>query len=78
MPKAELGNEDLLGLVELVDRALISLRKLHRAADDGGQHSLEFERRIHCTQHLFQRLELCDGSAELIRACAATPGMFPR
>ena len=76
MPKAEFGNEHLLGFVEFVDRAFIGLRKLHGAADDGGKHGVEFERGIHRAQDFFQRLEFGDGTAEFGGACPATRGSF--
>ena len=67
-PEGRLGDEDLLGVVELVDRAFIGIRQLNGAADDGGQHCLQFERGVHRAQHLLQRLQLSDRSGQLSRA----------
>ena len=64
MPKAALGTKTSSAVVELVDRAFIGLRELHRAADDGGQHGVEIERGIHRAQHFLQRLQFGDRAGQ--------------
>ena len=62
--------ELLARLVEHVDRAGVGARELHRAADDGGEHGFEVERRIDRLGDLAQRPELADRLLQIVGAGA--------
>ena len=66
--KRGFGHEDLLGLVEFVDHALVSLRQQHRTADDGGEHGVEVERGIDRARHFLERLQFADRAGQLVGA----------
>jgi hypothetical protein len=68
--KGGFGHEDLFGLVEFVNRALVGLRELRRAADDGGQHGVEVERGIHRAQYFLERLQFGDRAGQRVGAVA--------
>ena len=65
--KGGFGNEDFFGLVKFVDHALVSLRQLHRPADDGGEHGVEIERGIDRARHFLERLQFPDRAGQLVR-----------
>ena len=66
--KGGFGHEDLLGLVEFVDHALVGLRQQHRPADDGGEHGVEVERGIDRARHFLERLQFGDRAGQLVGA----------
>ena len=74
MPICGLGDEHLLGGVEFVDHALVGLRELHGAADDGGKHGFQVERGIDGAQHLLERLQFGDRMrvSSAVRSCTAS------
>ena len=57
-------------LVEDVDRAGVGVGELHRLGDDGGEHGLQIERRVHRLRHFAERAQLADRAAKLIGALA--------
>ena len=59
-----------LQIVEDVDRAGLGAGELHRLGDDGGEHGLEIERRVHRLRHFAERAQLPDRAAKLIGALA--------
>ena len=59
-----------LQIVEDIDRAGLGAGELHRLGDDGGEHGLEIERRVHRLGHLAERAQLVDRAAKLIGALA--------
>ena len=59
-----------LQIVEDIDRASLGAGELHRLGDDGGEHGLEIERRVHCLRHFAERAQLADRAAKLIGALA--------
>ena len=59
-----------LQIVEDVDRAGLGAGELHRLGDDGGEHRLEIERRVHRLRHFAERAQLADRAAKLIGALA--------
>ena len=70
-----------LQLVEDVDRSGLGAGELHRLGDDGGQHGLEIERRVHRLRHFAERAQLADRAAKLIGAlsqCVQKPNVLDR
>ena len=59
-----------LRIVEDVDRAGLGAGELHRLGDDGGEHGLEIERRVHRLRHFAERAQFLDRAAEFIGALA--------
>ena len=59
-----------LQFVEDVDRSGIGAGELHRFGDDGGEHGLKIERRVHRLGHFAERAQLSDRAAKLIGALA--------
>ena len=57
-------------IIEHIDRASLGAGKLHRLGDDGGEHGLEIERRVHRLRHFSERAQLLDRAAKLIGALA--------
>ena len=62
--------EFALHLVEDVDRAGIGVGELHRLGDDGGEHGLEIERRVHRLRDFAERAQFADRAAKLVGALA--------
>ena len=59
-----------LHIVEDIDRASLGAGELHRLGDDGGEHGLEIERRVHRLRHFAERAQFADRAAKLIGALA--------
>ena len=59
-----------LQIVEDVDRSGLGAGELHRLGDDGGEHGLEIERRVHRLRYFAERAQLPDRAAKLIGALA--------
>ena len=59
-----------LQIVEDVDRAGLGAGQLHRLGDDGGEHGLQIERRVHRLGHFAERAQFLDRAAKLIGALA--------
>ena len=59
-----------LPIVEDIDRAGLGAGKLHRLGDDGGEHGLKIERRVHRLGHFAERAQLIDRAAKFIGALA--------
>ena len=59
-----------LKIVEDVDRTGFGARELHRFGDDGGEHGLKIERRVHRLGHFAERAQLADRAAKLVSALA--------
>ena len=59
-----------LPIVEDVDRAGLGAGELHRLGDDGREHGLEIERRVHRLRHFAERAQLPDRAAKFIGALA--------
>ena len=59
-----------LQIVEDIDRAGLGAGELHRLGDDGGEHGLEIERRVHRLRHFAERAQLPDRAAKFVGALA--------
>ena len=57
-------------LVEHVDGAGLGAGELHRLGDDGGEHGLAVERRIHRLRDFAERAQFADRAAKLVGALA--------
>ena len=59
-----------LKFVEDVDRTGFCAGELHRLSDDGGEHGLKIERRVHRLGHFSEGAQISDRAAKLISALA--------
>ena len=57
-----------LHIVEDVDRAGLGVGELHRLGDDGREHGLEIERRVHRLRDFAERTQLLDRVAKFVGA----------
>ncbi len=61
-----LRHEDFVGRVIDIDRAGVRPRQFDRVGDDGGQHRLQIERRVHGLADLAERLHLGDRARQFL------------
>src|SRR5262249_15422703 len=60
----------LLALIEHIDRARVGARELYCPADDGCEHGLKVERRVHRLRDFAERAKFLDRAAQFTGALA--------